>query len=161
MCLSVDFEKYVVWYCYTIDRSSAVIVNLLCFYECSTCFQVMQMRRSKQTKHYWKTLVFLELTSAIYFCGTHQFSALMFFFCWVVFNSLHFGGRTNLAWSVCLSGKLACFEVQFKNLTSFSPPTRFFLFVKFSMSKNRLKPLERTFKRSKANWSGRKRFEVF
>ena len=166
--------------------------------------------------------------------STHQFSALMFFFCWVVFISLYFGGRTNLAWSVCLSGKLACFEVQFKNLTSFSPPTHFFLFVKFSMSKkrlkppetawknfqavkselkwsqaiwsvlkhfsgvldftlpfssvtslpfefhhlfkstffwwnslcqktasNRLKPLERTFKRSKANWRGRKRFEVF
>jgi len=111
----------------------------------------MKMRRSKQTKHYRKTLVFFHnWLPRFTFVGTHQFSGLMFFFCWgsFVLISLHFGGWTILVWNVSLCGKL-----------DFIFTSNIFLFfVKFSLSKNRLKPLERTFKWSKAIWSVLKHF---
>jgi len=59
-------------------------------------------------------------------------------------------GRTGLARSGGVSDCIAFSQVQIKDFTSFSICKHISFFVKFSMSKNRLKPLERTFKWFKA-----------
>jgi len=63
---------------------------------------------------------------------------------------LDLDGWTGLARNGGLSDCIAFSHVQIKDFTSFSIWKHISFFVKFSMSKNRLKPLERTFKWFKA-----------
>ena len=75
-------------------------------------------------------------------------------------RKLDLDGRTGLAQNGGLSDCIAFSQVRIKDFTSFSICKHISFFVKFSMSKNRLKPLETAWNRLKELLSGSKRFKV-